>query len=307
MVYRISVLLLGTFMCSASMAALIVTETSNNSTKVGRTYTYANAAGDLRIDELSYGSSSSSVTDAAISATNNAPKVNYHLGDIEDTTLFQTEGEAIVMLEGDICRRMTADSAPPPGLGVPGMNLGDHNKQMADAMKQASSRIEAAMEQARKEGSMTTEQERAMKQWTDPFMTAQDIKPRDTLEVESLGERTRVGKYNAEGFLVKDLDGNEKHRVWVVPTGEVAGGAHVRGAMMGMFNTYEKYLDKMGGGALMDTGMATMFRKGELADTYPVRIEDLESGDVTNVVEAHSNGPDVEYYPDCEVKTMFGM
>lgn len=303
MVYRISLLLLCTFVCSASMAAHIVTETRNNAVKVGRTDTYANAAGDLRIDERSYGSSSSVSASAAVGS---APKVNYHLGDIEDTTLFQTRGEAIVTLEGDICRRMTADSAPPPGLGAPGMNLGDANKQMADAMKQASSRIEEAMKQARKEG-MTAEQERQLEQITKPFMEPQDIKPRDTLQVEPLGQRTRVGKYNADGFRVTDIDGNEKHRVWAVSTGEVAGGKHVRGAIMGMLNTYEKYLEKMGGGALMDTGLSNMFTKGELADMYPVRIEDLETGEVTDVIEAHSSGPDVEYYPECTEKDLFGM
>lgn len=303
MVYRTSLVLLSTFMCSTSMAALNVFDTRNNSVLVDRTYTYANAAGDLRIDVRPYGSSSSAVS----AASNSLPTVKYHLLDIEESILSQSEGQAIVILEGDNCRRMTADSAAPAVLGGPGMNLGGTNKELADGMKQAGSAIEQAIEQAGKEG-MTAEQQLKLKELTKAFTEPQAIKPRDTLQLEPLGEHTRVGQYYAEGFRVTDLDGNEKHRVWVVPTPEVAGGDHVRRAMLGMLNTYKKYLDNIGGGALMDTGLDTMFSKGALAGKTAVRIKDVESGDVSDIVEAHHNGDaDVDYYPKCNETAMFGM
>ncbi len=300
MINRAALLLLGVVICDASMAAHIVTDTRVGSTLARRTDTYANAAGDLRVDERGYGSSSS----MSAAASGSEPTVNFHLGGIEDTMLFQAKGQAIVILEGETCRRMTADSAPPPGLGVPGMNLGDANKQMADAMKQAGSAIEQAMAQARRDG-MTAEQQRQLEQFTKPFTEPTVIRPSDTLEVYALNQSTRVGSYNAAGFGVRDLDGNEKHRIWVVPSDDIAGGTHVRAAMQGMLDTYSEYLEKMGGGALMDTGLAAMFEKDELANTYAVRIEDLDAGEITDVVEAHNSDGGVEYYPNCVVKEMF--
>ena len=302
MMYKIAIVLISVVFCHSSMAGHIVTDTRVVDTLIQRTDTYANSAGDLRVDERGYGSSSTTSADAAIGSS---PSVNFHLGEINDTMLFQSNGDAIVILEGDTCRRMTADSAPPPGLGIPGMNLGEGNKQMNDALAQASSKIEEAMRQARREG-MTAEQQRQLEQFTKPFTQAQAIKPRDTLEIYSLGQRTRVGSYSAEGFGVRDLDGNEKHRVWVVPTEDIAGGSEVRNAMQGMLDTYAEYLEQMGGGALMDTGLAAMFEKAELAGKYPVRIEDLDSGEITDVVEAHSSDGGVEYYPDCVAKDIFG-
>ncbi len=289
----------------SAFAAHIVTETRSGSTLIQRTDTYANSAGDLRMEDRAYGSSSS-VSSAASAGTSN-PNVEYHLSEnVDDVTLFQSNGQAVVMLEGNVCRRLTADSAPPPGLGVPGMDMGKHQEQMDQAMKQAGSAMAEAMRQAKKEG-MTAEQQRALESFTKPFLDAPKPRPRNTLEIVPLNSRARVGNFTADGFLVKDLDGNEKSRIWVVDTSRIAGGRDVKRAMQGMFQVYEAYLDQMGGTALMDTGLATMFRKGVLRDKYPVRIEDLESGEITDVIQASSGGPVVDYYPACEERDMFGF
>lgn len=303
---RIYLVAITLFSCTSTLAAHIVTDTRSGSDLVKRTHMYANSAGDLRIDEHGFEVSASVSSDAAVGES--PAKVEYKPGDIDDTTIFQAREQAILMLEGDTCRRMTADSPPPPGLGMGmgGADLSDVNKQMADAMKQASSAIELAMEQARKEG-MTEDQERAMKQFTQPFTEAGEIKPRDALQIEKMNQRTRVGRYSAEGYRVTDTDGVEKHRVWVVDAGKVSGGAHVKNAMEGMVNVYEQYLDALGGRALMETSLTTFLFKDELAGTYPVRVEDIETGEVTDVVEASNGSAGVEYYPDCVVKDIFGQ
>lgn len=56
----------------------------------------------------------------------------------------------------------------------------------------------------------------------------------------------------------------------------------------------------------MDTGLTAMFQKAELVDRYPVRMEDMDSGEMSDVVEAASGGADVEIYPECEERDMFG-
>ncbi len=303
MIYRTLLSILSLLICSTTFAAHIVTETRSNGILTHRTDTYANAAGDLRMDERSYGYSSTISSSAAVGSPT---ETQTHLSEnIDDTTLYQSNKQAIVSLEGNIRRTLTADSEPPIGLGVPGMDLGESRKQMAGAMGKAGKAFADAMKQAENEG-MTAEQRRALESFTKPFMDVPDVKPRDTLEVSALNSRTTVGKYSAEGYLVSDLDGNEKHRIWVVPTNSVAGGAHVRNAMQGMMDTYAEYLGQMGGEALMDTGLVSMFSKAELADKYPVRIEDLDTGEVTDIVEAHNSGPAVDYYPDCVQKDMFG-
>lgn len=60
-----------------------------------------------------------------------------------------------------------------------------------------------------------------------------------------------------------------------------SSAADVRRGMQGMMDTCAAYLDKMGGSALMDTGLVAMLNKLELKDQYPVRIEDLHSGEIT--------------------------
>ncbi len=297
------VLLLIAFATNTGWAAHIVTETRQGSTPITRTDTYANASGDLRVEERRFGSSSSASASASSGSSNST--VEYHLGKTEDIMLYQSKGNAFVVLEGSTCRRLTADSKPPMPFGLPGMDMSEANAKMNEAMKQAGAAMEEAMAQARKDG-MTAEQQRQIEQFTKPFTQPKTIKPDNTLEIYKLGEKTRVGNYSAVGYGVRDLNGIDKHRVWVVSVSEIPGGKHVRKAMRGMFETFSEFLDKMGGGALMDTGLSAMFEKPELAAMYPVRIEDLDSGEVTDVIEASSGGS-AEYYPECEVKDMFGM
>ncbi len=302
--YKYVIVLLSAVITNASWAAHIVTETREGSTRIARTDTYANAAGDLRVDERSFGSSST--TSDSASAGSSDTVVEYHLGKIEDTMLYQSKGNAIVVLEGKTCRRMTADSKPPVPFNVPGgMSLPEANDKMKEAMKKAGSAMEEAMAQARKDG-MTAEQQRQIEQFTKPFMQPQEIIPDDTLEIYALGEKVQVGNFSATGFGVRDQNGVEKHRVWVAAVSDVPGAKHVRKAMRAMYDTTTEFMEKLGGGALMDTGLTAMFEKPEFANMYPVRIEDLESGETTDVIEASSGGS-TEFYPECEVRDMFGM
>ncbi len=303
MIARALVLLSGIILLlNTTFAAHIATETREDSVLTKRTDTYANSSGDLRIEERGYGSTVSSAAEGGGST----PNIEYVLGDVQDTMLFQINGEAIVSLEGDTCRKMTADSAPPPGLGGPGMSLGGNQRQMADAMAQANSAIADAMAQARQQG-MSDDQARALEQLTKGLGNSGMVKPRDSLDIESLNKRMQIGSYTADGYRVIDQDRVEKHRVWLVDTDKIDGGEDVRNAMEGMMKTYEAYLDSMGGGALMDTGLAAMFQKDEFSGKYPVRIEDMHSGEITDVVAADHDGPAVDYYPDCVEKDMFGM
>ena len=319
MINRTCLSLLSLLLCGSSFAAQIVTETRNGDTLVAVTKTYANAAGDLRIDEYSVGlKTMTSAEDGASSAKGGTspPETEQFVTGIDDTTIFQVNGEAIVSVEVSgkekVCRHLTADSESPLVAGAAGTNLGDLSKQYADVMKQVGPGIEKAMADAKREG-MDAETERALDQFTKGFLDPEAIKPREALEAKPLGQRVRVGSYNADGYSIVDQDDIERHRIFVVSTDLVNGGADVQRAMMNMFNVYEKYLDKMGGAALMETGLPTLFRDGPLAGKIAVLIEDIQADkitEVTVVTETHSGVPPVDFfYPkDCtEKKGMFEM
>ena len=61
MINRACLSLLSLLLCGSSFAAEIVTETRNGNTLVAVTKTYANAAGDLRIEEYGVGCKSERV------------------------------------------------------------------------------------------------------------------------------------------------------------------------------------------------------------------------------------------------------
>ena len=126
-----------------------------------------------------------------------------------------------------------------------------------------------------------------------------------------MGQRVRVGSYNADGYSIVDQDDIERHRIYVVDTNLVDGGVDVQRAMMNMFKMYKQWLDKMGGAALMDTSMSTLFGDGPLADKTAVRIEDIQAGKITEVsfvTEAHAGGKPVDFYPkDCTYTGFFEM
>lgn len=299
---RFPVFMLAVSICSSSFAAHIITDTRDGDTLVMRTHTYANSDGDLRVDEQGFSSSSTMSSEASV---NSKPKVTYTPGRIEDTIIYQSRNKAVIFLEGNICRKLTADSAPPPGVAAMGGDIGEAQKQMADALKQASSAIEQAMEEARKQG-MTPEQEKMMRKFTNPAMNLEELKPRGALSISPLNDTVKVGRYTGEGYLVADSEGNEKFKIWVTPVSKLKGAKDVRKGFEGMMETYEEYLDKMGGSALMDTGLTAMLKKDELKNMYPVRTEDLDSGEITEVVDVKSGSADVEYYPECEERDLMG-
>lgn len=301
--FKFPILILTVTMGSSSYAAHIVTDTRDGDTLIKRSHTYANSDGDLRVDEQGF-SSSATTSDSA--STKSKPKVTFTPGPIEDTMIYQSRGKAVVVLEGEVCRKLTADSAPPPGLGAMGGNMGDARKQMAEAMQQANAAMEQAMAEARKQG-MTPEQEKMMRQFTKPAMNIPDTKPRNALSISPLNDTVKVGQYSGEGYLVSDSDGNEKYKIWMTPASKIKGAKHVRKGLEGMMAVYEKYMDKMGGTALMDTSLSAMFKKDEFKNMYPIRTEDLNSGEITEVVEVRTDDGDVDFYPECEERDMMGF
>ncbi len=300
---KLALLILTAAIGHTAIAAHIVTDTRNGDTLIKRTHTYANSDGDLRVDEQGF---SSSATTSASASAGSAPKVTFTPGPIEDTMIFQAREKAVVVLEGKVCRKLTADSAPPPGLGAMGGNMADAQRQMAEAMKQANAAMEQAMAEARKQG-MTREQEAMMKKFTNPAMNIPNTKPRGTLSVSSLDDTVKVNGISGKGFLVADSDGNEKYKIYVAPVSKIKGASDVRKGLEGMMTTFEQYMDKMGGSALMDTSLSAMFKKDELKNMYPIRTVDLNSGEVTDVVEVRSGDGDAEFYPECEERDMMGF
>ncbi|MEM7083807.1 MAG: hypothetical protein AAF465_13845 [Pseudomonadota bacterium] len=290
---------------SSVLAAQITAEVRIGDTKISRIDTYANSSGDLRIEERNF--STSSTMSAAGSASSNDAQVEYHLGKIQEVTLFQSRGEAIVDLDGTVCRKLTADSQAPMGLdaAMGGMKMGDMQKQMADAMAKANAQIAEAMQEARKQG-MSAEQEKALNQLINPMMNITDAKPRGTMTARSLGETKTIGKYKAKGYSVVDESGAEKHRIWTVSTRKIDGGKDIRRAMEAMASTYEDYLAKLGGGALMETELTGVLFSEQFKNQYPIKIEDLTTGEITEVIDARSGGDSVDFYPECEVRSMMG-
>ena len=281
-----------------AFAAHIVTETTQDNVPIKRTHHHANAAGDLRIDEQSIGARTSM---SAEGGTGQAT-TEYLPGRIQDTTLYQSKDKAIVSLEGTICRKMTADSAPPPGMPT-GADMNQMNNQWADAMKQANQAMEQAMNEARKQG-MTKEQERELEKWTKPFMDAPTAKKRE-VTVEDLNDTMTVAGYTGNGYLITDERG-EQIKVYVTKANKIPGGKHVRKGIENMFGVYSGYMDKIGGGGLIDGSSFAVFMKGEFAGTYPIYLEELSTGEITRIIEANAKGKTVEYYPKCEVRSMMG-
>ncbi|NNF16510.1 MAG: hypothetical protein HKN70_07160, partial [Gammaproteobacteria bacterium] len=262
------------------------------------TYTHANAAGDLRIDEQGIDAEASS---GAVAGGNNMT-TRYSAGASRDTMLYQSRGKAMVSVEGNVCRRMTADSAPPPGMPS-GRDAKQMNDQMAAAMSQANAAMEEALRQARKQG-MTPEQERAMAQWTQPLMNAQSPQQKREVQIRKLNDSISVAGFKGDGYEVTDEKGR-LHRVWLAPASKVPGGRQVRAGLENMYNVFAAYMENMGGAGLVDRGMFTVFMKGEFANMYPIQTENSDSGEITRIVKADAGDSSADFYPECEVRDMF--
>lgn len=78
------------------------------------------------------------------------------------------------------------------------------------------------MKDARAEG-MTAEQERAMRQFTQPFMQAPQAVNDRAYTVRALGQTVKVGRYTGQGYEVSDADGRPVQRLWMVPTNKLTG------------------------------------------------------------------------------------
>ena len=282
-------------LCTPAMGAHIVTQTTLDGVPVRKTDTYANPAGDLRMEERSYGSSGS------MSAAGGEATVTYFERDVDDVTLFQSRTATIVSLDGPNCMKLSADSEAPMGLGDA---LGGGAK-MAEMMQQANDAMAKAMKEAEAQG-MTAEQKKAIESFTKPFLEAPAAAPDDTLSARALNETAEVGGYSAAGYLVTDRTGTDTHRIWVAPVKRIPGGREVRRAMLGMIEAYSAYLEKFGGEKLMDTELTGLLTKAPFEQSYPVRIEELATGHVTDLIEASAGGGDVDYYPACKSMGFFG-
>ncbi|MEM7082469.1 MAG: hypothetical protein AAF465_07015 [Pseudomonadota bacterium] len=266
-----------------TLAAHIITDTREGDSLVTRTHMYANSDGDLRVDEHEYAGGKP--------------------GPVRDSMVYQSRGETVVVLEGRTCRKLSANSAPPPELAAMGGNLGAANEQMAAAMKQAQSAMEQAMAQARAEG-MTPEQEAMMRQFTGPAMNMDAMNVDRSVSLTALDDSIKIAGVKGKGYAVKDSRGQLTMRVWVAPVGEIKGAADVRKGYEGMMSTFKQFMKNMGGGSFMNDGMMELFDNPELRNTFPIRTEDLASGSVTDFVEV--GGGKTEFYPDCEERSLMG-
>ncbi len=126
-----------------------------------RTDTYANVAGDLRVDERGFDSSVSTLTEGTTSTTT----VKHDLDEFEKPMWFQSKRLAIVVLNGETCRRMIAASAILTGLYLSGMNSNCANIEITGAMIKANSSIAESVATAIT-NSITTKPQRQPKQFT---------------------------------------------------------------------------------------------------------------------------------------------
>ena len=283
-----------------SGAAEIVTETTENGVKTRWSVTSISPDNIMRIDEGGWGSSS---TMSAEASAGGSPGVTYIQGRADDTTIYNPDSGEIMSVEGNICRVLSKDSAPPPGMDfMGGADMQAHQRQMAEAMQGANSQIAEAMKQAQQSGASQAQVD-AMNAMLGGLGQS-PIETDDALRVVSLDRMEIVGDYKTEVFLARTAAGVDKYRLYMVDVDKVPGGRSVKDGMTGMVNTYAEYMEGINAGALMDEGLTTVLTSPQFADSYPAAFEDLQMGTRTAITKASAGASDANFKPVCDKRDM---
>lgn len=210
-------------------------------------------------------------------------------------TFYNPQVPELISLEGDgSCRVLDSDTQPPPGMaGAAGQNH-------ADTMATARQQMEQAMAQARQQG-MTPEQERMMQQMfggPDSMMGGPGAQAKPEGSWRATGRTQSFGQFGtAEAYEELDGSGQVTHVYWLAPVSQIPGGQEVRSAMEGMLDFFQRFVDSMGMGQLIDTPALKAIRERE--GVYPVAVDDVQAGTRDQVIAAQTDDGDVNYQPDC--------
>lgn len=279
---------------SSAFAAQISSETTENGAKTRWSVINISSAGVVRIDEGGWSASVSAPAAGSLQSSS----VQFTRTEIRDTIIYNPQSAEVMSVEGDICRVLSADSAPPPGLGF--MNspeMAEHQTKMQGAMAEAMQQME--------DSGMSQREIDAMKELMGGMaMPGMQPPSKPSYSFELLDSSASVGSYRGRLYSISDQHGTERYRVVMVPVDDVPGGRKARDGMDGMMNVFRQYMQGSGlpggyGDALME-----VMQDAEFSADYPARIEDLQQNSTTEIVAASSDAADVVYEPQCERRGM---
>jgi len=279
---------------NAAIAAQIETTTTENGTKTRWSVTSIGENQLMRIDEGGWGSSVTMSGEA--SAGSSSANVQYEKGKVQDTIIYDPNLGEVMMVEGNVCRVLSAQSAAPPGMDfMSSPEMKDHQARMAGAMADA----RAQMEQS----GMSQAQIDAMGDVLGGFDMAEPPRE-DTLHFEAQEKNVSVGEFTADVYVAKTASGVEKYRFYMADIDDVPGGRAIKKGMVGMMNIYAEFMSNVGAGQLMDEALVSIMNGPRFEGEYPVAIDDLQDNSHTVISLASDDGPSVDLTPDCVKKDM---
>lgn len=279
-------------------AATLEVETSENGVKSSWSITYVNGAGVMRVDEGSWVASVSAPAAGSIQSST----VTYTRGRIQDTIIYNPDADEILSVEGEICRVLSADSAPPPGMGF--MN----SPEMQAQRQQMGSAAADAIKQMEQSGA-SPQQIQAMKD----MMGTLDIPGMEPPEppsndIQLVDGNVTVGDYTGRRYSISDSTGTELYRVVLASVDDLPGGQQARDGMEGMMALFEEYMQGAGlPTAGLVGGLTEFMTDQQFASDYPLQVEDLQRGTVSTVILASDDIAAVEFDPECERQDMTGF
>ncbi len=289
---------------AASHAAQIETKTTENGVPTRWSITTVGDGKKIRIDEGGW--NASATASGAAAAGTGGVSVDYQKGPVRDTMFYYPDPGEIWSVEGKICRVLSRDSAPPPGMGF--MNSPEmqaHQKEMAKARSGASETIAKAMQDMRDSGASQAEID-AMNRVLGGLDMATAPPNKKALEVERLDKNVSVGKFKLDVYLARTAGGVEKYRFYMADVDDIPGGQDIRDGMVGMMETFAELMNRMGISGMMDEGMVTIMTGPDFEGKYPVAIDDLQRKTRTEVVSTNASAGNVDFSPDCEKRDMMG-
>jgi hypothetical protein len=218
--------------------------------------------------------------------------------------IYNPDTAEIMSVEGNICRVLSRDSAPPPGMDfMGGADMQAQQRQMAEAMKGANAQIAEAMRQAKESGASQAEID-AMNAMLGNIGRSSAFATDNSLHVVSLDRSETVGDYRTDVYVARTAADVDKYRLYMVDIDKVPGGRSVKDGIVGMVNTFADYMEGINAGALMNEGLTTVLTSAQFADSYPVAFEDLRLGTRTVIVNASAAASSADFAPACEKRDM---
>lgn len=279
---------------SSAFAAKITSETTENGAKTRWSVINISEAGVVRIDEGGWAASVS----APAAGSMQSSSVQFSKGDIRDTIIYNPQSEELMSVEGDICRVLSADSAPPPGMEfMSSPEMSEHQQKMEGAMADAMRQMENS--------GMSQKDIDKMKDFMGgmnlPGMQ-QQTKPSYSFEL--VDSNASAGEYTGRLYSITDQTGMERYRVVMVPVDDIPGGRKARQGMDGMLSLFQQYMQGAGLPGGYGDALIVIMQDSEFSGDYPASIYDARENSTTEIVDADKQAAAVEFDPQCERRGM---